>query len=148
MAFPNLGPFNNIVEDFTKSLNNIFGGGNSQGAGKLSLAIDLVKDSDSKELDPTLWTGNTNRKGEKRLRYGFQIVDLSNVGASFNFTSASSSNTQRYYLDIPPQAISQKEVFATNISATRRGVMVESEGVVFKDIVIAGTTGVFPGCIS
>lgn len=145
MAFPNLGPFNNIVEDFTKSLNNIFGGGASQGAGKLSLAKSLVKDSDSNELDETKWTGNTNRKGVNKLRYGFQVVDLSNIGASFNFSNASGSNLERYYLDIPPQAISQKEVFATNISATRRGVMVESEGIVFKDIVIAGTTGVFPG---
>lgn len=50
-----------------------------------------------------------------------------------------------YYLDIPPRTIQQKEVFANNISATRRGIIVETEGVVFKDIVITGTTGVFPG---
>lgn len=145
MAFPNLGPFNNIVEDFKKSLNNIFGGSPSQGTGKLALAKTLVKDSDSQELDPSLWTGNTNRKGGNDLRYGFQIVDLSNLSSSFNFSTVAGSNTERYYLQIPPQAISQKEIFATQISATRRGVMVESEGVVFKDIVIAGTTGVFPG---
>lgn len=150
MAFPNLGPFNNIVEDFTKSLNNIFGGGASQGAGKLSLATQLVNpegdlSADTAAFDPTLWSGNTNRKGEKRLRYGFKIIDINDFGTDLGLGSRSRSTTATYYLDIPPQAISQKEVFATNISATRRGVMVESEGVVFKDIVIAGTTGVFPG---
>lgn len=150
MAFPNLGPFNNIVEDFTKSLNNIFGGGQSQGGSKLALATQLVNpegelSADTAAFDPTLWSGNTNRKGDKRLRYGFKIIDINDFGTDLGLGSRSRSTTATYYLDIPPQAISQKEVFATNISATRRGVMVESEGVVFKDIVIAGTTGVFPG---
>ena len=42
------------------------------------------------------------------------------------------------------KSIQQKEIFANNITATRKGVIVESEGVVFKDIIIKGTTGVFP----
>ncbi len=50
-----------------------------------------------------------------------------------------------FYLDIPPQSIQQKEVFANQISATRKGVIVESEGVVFRDIIIQGTTGIMPG---
>lgn len=154
MAFPSLGPFNSIVEDFTKSLNNIFGLGTTGGSGKLGLAGDLVRPegsgdsgltADTADFDPTRWTGNTNRKGEKRLRYGFKIIDLKDFGTNLGLGSSSKSTVATYYLDIPPQAISQKEVFATNITATRRGVVVESEGVVFKDIVIAGTTGVFPG---
>jgi len=59
--------------------------------------------------------------------------------------SVDSGTITPYYLDIPPQAISQKEVFSTNIQATRKGIIVESEGVIFKDIVIQGTTGIFPG---
>lgn len=59
--------------------------------------------------------------------------------------NANPNNVEIYYLDIPPRTIQQKEVFANNISATRRGIIVETEGVVFKDIVITGTTGVFPG---
>jgi nucleoid-associated protein YgaU len=154
MAFPSLGPFNSIVEDFTKSLNNIFGLGTTGGSGKLGLAGDLVRPegsgdtgltADTADFDPTRWTGNTNRKGEKRLRYGFKIIDLKDFGTNLGLGSSSQSTVATYYLDIPPQAITQKEVFATNITATRRGVVVESEGVVFKDIVIAGTTGVFPG---
>jgi len=54
-------------------------------------------------------------------------------------------NQDTFFLDIPPQSIQQKEIFANNITATRKGVIVESEGVVFKDIIIQGTTGVFPG---
>lgn len=150
MAFPSLGPFNSIVEDFTKSLNNIFGLGTSGGSGKLSLATTLVRPeedltADTADFDPTRWTGNTNRKGDKRLRYGFKIIDIRDFGTDLGLGSRSKSTVATYYLDIPPQAISQKEIFATNITATRRGVVVESEGVVFKDIVIAGTTGVFPG---
>lgn len=150
MAFPSLGPFNNIVEDFKKSLNSIFGLGTSQGGSKLSVATRLINPegdltADTAAFDPTLWTGNTNRKGDKRLRYGFKMIDLKDFGSNLGLGSKSQTTTQTYYLDIPPQAISQKEIFATNITATRRGVNIESEGVVFKDIVISGTTGVFPG---
>lgn len=150
MAFPSLGPLNQIVENFTKSLNDIFGGGQSQGTGKMAIATQLVNpegtlSADTGSFNPNLWTGNTNRKGDKRLRYGFKILDISQFGTDLQLGANSKSTSQTYYLDIPPQAISQKEVFATNVTATRRGVVVESEGVVFKDIVIAGTTGVFPG---
>ena len=146
MAFPSLGPFNNIIEDFTKSLNNIFGLGPAGGSGKLSLATQIINEnSDQSNFDATRWTGNTDRKGDKRLRYGFKVIDINQFGSKLTLGSQSKSDTTTYYLDIPPQAISQKEVFATNVTATRRGVVVESEGVVFKDIVIAGTTGVYPG---
>ena len=150
MAFPNLGPFNKIVDDFTKSLNNIFGLGGPGRGNKLSVVQSLVEPNDGlsadhSDFDKTRWTGNTNRKGAARLRYGFRVVNIKTIGQSLQFFSGDSSTSDVYYLDIPPQAITQKELFATNISATRRGVIVESEGVVFKDIIIAGTTGVFPG---
>jgi hypothetical protein len=150
MAFPSLGPFNNIVEDFKKSLNNIFGLGTSGGSGKLSMASQIIRPegdltADTSDFDPNRWTGNTTRKGDKRLRYGFKMIDLKDFGTNLGLGSKSQTTTSTYYLDIPPQAISQKEIFATNITATRRGLVVESEGVVFKDIVIAGTTGVYPG---
>jgi nucleoid-associated protein YgaU len=140
MAFPQFGPFGKIVEDFTKSLNDIFGRANPGGSGKAALV------NRSKYLpgfDATKWTGNNNRTGEQRLRYGFRKISLSQLNGAVNGGSLSGAPT--YYLDIPPQAITQKENFATNIQATRRGVIVESEGIVFKDIIIQGTTGVFPG---
>lgn len=140
MAFPQLGPFGKIVEDFSKSLNDIFGRANPGGSGKVAL-VDSAKYLPG--FDVTKWTGNNNRTGDQRLRYGFRKISLTQLNGAV--TGGSLAGAPTYYLDIPPQAISQKENFATNIQATRRGVIVESEGIVFKDIVIQGTTGVFPG---
>jgi len=141
------GPFNQIVETFNKSLNAIFGlTGDKKSAGKLQTISDLMK-SDGvghQHFVSENWTGNTDRKSNK-LRYGFTTVNVSNISKGLNFSSDNKGQPDTYYLDIPPQAISQKELFATNITASRRGVVVESEGVIFKDLVIAGTTGVYPG---
>lgn len=142
MAITGLGPFNNIVEDFKNSLNSIFGQSEAFDLTGVGSIIDSSKQHFGK-FKPENWTGNTNRKGTSKLRYGFTIVNIGDLGAKDFKVADSLSKT--YYLDIPPQAISQKENFATNISATRRGVVVESEGVIFKDIIISGTTGVFPG---
>lgn len=142
MPITGLGPFNNIIEDFKNSLNSIFGQSEAFDLTGVGSIVDSSKEHFGK-FKPENWTGNTNRKGSARLRYGFTIVDIGNLGAKEFKIDDSLSKT--YYLDIPPQAITQKENFATNISATRRGVVVESEGVIFKDIVISGTTGVFPG---
>jgi nucleoid-associated protein YgaU len=142
MAFPQLGPFGRIVEDFTKSLNDIFGRANPGGSGKVAL---VNKDKYLPGFDATKWTGNNTRSGEQRLRYGFRKVSLTQLNSAVSGGPGSLLGAPTYYLDIPPQAISQKENFATNIQATRRGVIVETEGIVFKDIVIQGTTGVFPG---
>ena len=148
MAFPSLGPFGNIVEDFTKSLQNIFGTSTTE-ASKLTYLKELVvsKGTGHSTFVPENWTGNTNRIGAK-LRYGFSVINIDQIGSNGLKTFDGLQNgdlLKTYYLDIPPQAISQKEIFATNITATRRGIVVESEGVVFKDIIISGTTGVFPG---
>jgi nucleoid-associated protein YgaU len=150
--FPSIsgfGPADQLVNNFSNSLNNIFGLTPPGGSSKLSVIQQLVApeanaSADHSSFNPLNWTGNTSRVSNK-LRYGFQMIELDAFKNGLDFSIGSTTNDIRYYLDIPPQAISQKEVFATNISATRRGVVVESEGVVFKDIVIAGTTGVFPG---
>jgi nucleoid-associated protein YgaU len=149
MAFPQLGPFGKIVEDFKKSLQNIFGTSEgSKASSKLTAARNLLK-SIGQPLESSNWTGNTNRQGGKKLRYGFRVVELNVLANGKLAIGSANSNSlnlsKEYYLDIPPQAITQKENFATNIQATRRGVIVETEGVVFKDIVIQGTTGVYPG---
>ena len=153
MAFPRLGPFGKIVEDFSNSIQNIFGKfqGPTEGPTKIGQAEALLK-SIGQEFEPSNWTGNTNRSGIRTLKYGFRTIELANLSGSPTLglgslirTASTLNLSDTYYLDIPPQAITQKENFATNIQATRRGVIVESEGVIFKDIVIQGTTGVFPG---
>lgn len=46
------------------------------------------------------------------------------------------------HFDIPPQAIAVNVPFAINVTATNRGVLEEHNGVVFRNISIAGVTGI------
>ena len=139
MAF-GIGNLNQIVADFSETLSQIFGGGQGgQRAPKGGVVRPEV--GGIARFDSARWTGNA--KVPNQVRYGFATL----TGSIINSSAVISPTTgpTSYYLDIPPQSITQKEVFATNIQATRKGIIVESEGVVFKDIVIQGTTGVFPG---
>jgi hypothetical protein len=141
-----LGPFQKIVDDFSSSVKQIFGLGSTKANAKGELAKNDGKDValfDSKlggaqGYQKSNWIGNAG-SNKNKVRYGFAILNAAKI------VGKSLPKGNVYYLDIPPQAISQKEIFATNISATRKGVIVESEGVVFKDIVIQGTTGIMPG---
>jgi hypothetical protein len=139
-----VGNLGNIVQDFKDSISGIFGGGGSSGANSATKGGDELfgaKIGGSVQLQQEKWIGNAG--GDKRfVKYGFATMNLQQVqGASPSGTTM----TSVYYLDIAPQSIQQKEVFANNIQATRKGVIVETEGVVFRDIVISGTTGIFPG---
>jgi hypothetical protein len=100
----------------------------------------LVEYNGSLEYTPEKWMGNT--RTPNTVQYGFLIV--TGVQAQ-NGVQDGSDVLDQFFLQIPPQAFNQKEIFANNIQATRKGVIVETEGVVFKDIVLKGTTGVFPG---
>lgn len=151
MAF-GIGNIGNIIEDFKQSVAQIFGGGSNSGPnvkdkGGGDAKLFGAKIGGSVTLEAQKWVGNAG--GDKRLvRYGFATMTLSQVqkGSQAGAPSdATNLTTSTYFLDIPPQSIQQKEIFANNIQATRKGVIVETEGVVFRDIVIAGTTGVFPG---
>ena len=145
MAF-GIGNLGQIVEDFKENLNQIFGGAGSSNVPKTQRVSDLFRSEfgGANKFDAKNWLGNAKAVTAKsaKLRYGFALVNASDINRS---KLLSESDPLIYYLDIPPQSIVQKENFATNISATRKGIIVESEGVVFKDITIKGTTGVFPG---
>lgn len=141
-----IGNLGQIVADFKESLSQIFGGGTAS-VPKTQRVSDYFRPEfgGANKFDSKNWIGNTKAVTSKsvKLRYGFSLVSSSDINRGK--LSISESDPLTYYLDIPPQQITQRENFATNISATRRGIIVESEGVVFKDIVIKGTTGVFPG---
>ena len=140
MAFDILEEISNtkIVQDFKESLNQILG------LGQIARGPATVLDptiGGPFDLKPENWVGNAvNGVGtrNRQFRYGFASMSESDIQSGNKVVPI-------FYLQIPPQAIMQKELFANNITATRRGVIVESEGVVFKDIIIQGTTGVFPG---
>ncbi len=143
MAF-GIGNLGKIVEDFKESLNQIFG---SSGNSSSKSAKNLYRPEygGATELRKENWLGNTQMTSKKpaTLRYGFAIFDAGRLQVQNQKFDENSQEV--YYLDIPPQAITQRELFSTNITSTRKGIIVESEGVVFKDIIISGTTGVFPG---
>ena len=143
MAF-GIGNLGNIVQDFTESLNQIFGGATNSGNAKGGDGLFNPAYGGSPTFSPEKWVGNT--RGLK-VRYGFTLMNLNEVRSNSSPGKRPSSliDNTAYYLDIPPQSIRQKEIFATNITATRKGIIVETEGVVFKDIVLQGTTGIFPG---
>lgn len=146
MAF-GIGNLGQIVEDFKENLNQIFGGAGSTNVPKTQRVSDYFKPEfgGANKFDSKNWLGNTKAVTSKaqKLRYGFAIVNASDINKGKLIFSESDPFV--YYLDIAPQQITQKENFATNISATRKGIIVESEGIVFKDITLRGTTGVFPG---
>lgn len=144
MAF-GIGNLGQIVSDFKESLNQIFGLGSGSNASKMvRLNLDNPQYAGINYFDPSRFVGNT--QVPNKFRYGFVILDSREVRlGQKGHLQLSSEDTATYFLDIPPQSITQKENFATNIQATRKGIIVESEGVVFRDIVIQGTTGVFPG---
>lgn len=139
-----IGQLGNIVQDFTDTLNEIFGGSTNSGGEKGGSGLFNSAYGGSPVFNPSKWVGNS--QGQK-VRYGFTLMNLDEVKSHSDPAKKPSTLIDKtaYYLDIPPQSIKQKEIFATNITATRKGIIVESEGVVFKDIVIQGTTGVFPG---
>lgn len=132
-----IGQFGNIVDDFSNSLNSLLGNSTGQVAAFKGSDSDLfnTKVGGTIKLERNKWIGNAGTN-KKKVKYGFATLTLDQVkGGGFE---------EIYYLDIAPQSIQQKEVFANNIQATRKGVIVETEGVVFRDITIQGTTGIFP----
>lgn len=146
MAF-GIGNLGQIVADFTESLNQIFGGGSKSNKTSVVSKLASQKVGGISNYDASKWTGNARIPNS--VRYGFAIFNsrLINSGAAIPKETTlfeGPTGASAYYLDIPPQSITQKENFATNIQATRKGIIVETEGVVFKDIIIQGTTGVFP----
>jgi len=138
-----IGNLKQIASDFGESLNQIFGSGGSKTPFPKGGVALYKPEYGGLPSIPKIqnWTGNTQKPNT--VRYGFAIFSGDQVTGGG--IAAAETNSDTYYLDIPPQAITQKEIFATNIAATRKGIIVETEGVIFKDIMIQGTTGVFPG---
>lgn len=133
-----VGNIGNIIQDFKDSLNTILGGSNTAVVSNKGVesALFNAKVGGTSKLDRKKWIGNAG-SDKNNVRYGFATLSLTQIQQNVK--------GEIYYLDMPPQSIQQKEIFANNIQATRKGVIVETEGVVFRDIIISGTTGIFPG---
>ena len=64
-----------------------------------------------------------------------------NPGYLFEMDGA---NYKKYRLQLNPQSIKQSEPFSIKIIPTQSGIVTENEGFVLKDLVISGTTGIYP----
>src|SRR5690606_5972084 len=110
-----IGNLGNIIDDFTESLNQIFGGStnstgdkgqNPRGAAGISLFNPELQGTSP--FFSERWAGNAVKPNS--VRYGFAIVTLDEIKSDYK-----TDVKDVFYLDIAPQSISQKEIFATNI---------------------------------
>ncbi|RLA24865.1 MAG: hypothetical protein DRQ62_04170 [Gammaproteobacteria bacterium] len=90
------------------------------------MALKFTQDhKDENKIVP----GNFN----KSFPYRFRVLDKNSNDAD-----------SEHILQINPQELTQDETFSIQIRPTQKGVLVEHQGSVLKDLVIAGTTGFAP----
>lgn len=123
-----------IVKDIGGILDtasNLFGGG-----GKSKYPARVGQTSVNNITNLPLF----NDKNWKSSRdYAFQVYEVDD-----NNNLKDAGSWKEYRLQINPQDLQQDEIFAIEVTPTFRGVMVEHQGSVLKDITISGTTGVSP----
>ena len=95
--------------------------------------------------------GNSLKNWNKQLPYSFSIREAGPTGIVGDFAPTTGSVGKFspgidliVRLRIPPQNISVSSAFATSVIATNSGVLEEHNGLVFRNIVIRGTTGLAP----
>lgn len=102
---------------------------------------DLTRKIQS-EIKSDRWNG-VGKNGV--FRYSFSVAKAASDGTTLpTKATVPGFNDTTFFLRIPPQNITISTQFATNVSATNRGILEEHNGVVFRLINISGTTGVFP----
>lgn len=72
------------------------------------------------------------------------LTDPLGASATINNTTGSPAGWDAFNLQINPESLTQDENFAINVSATQSGTVAEHNGIIFRDLVISGTTGVHP----
>lgn len=106
----------------------------------------------------TSYEGVTNRiipgNWKLSLPYSFRVNGVSSsllgakspVSGLFNVLGQPGGGGlfDEFFLPVNPQGITQDENFSITVTPTQRGLIAEHNGVVFKDLVIAGTTGQRP----
>lgn len=101
------------------------------------------------------YPGKTNRiipgNWKLSLPYSFRVEGVSSqskggkspLSGLYNVIGSPSGGGMfdEFFLPIAPQQLTQEEVFSINITPTQRGMVIEHNGVVFKELVISGNTG-------
>lgn len=131
MAFGNIiSDIKGIVGEFT----NLFG----KAAPKKY--PEEIGSSNIKAQEVTNFITSYENKDWKSSRgYAFQVYRVQPNG-----TKEDAPGWLEFRLQINPQEMTQDEIFAIEVTPTFRGVLVEHQGTILKDITISGTTGVSP----
>lgn len=124
-----MNPFDNIVDSVNGAAGSV---GSLFGSGKIvaypkdwsGQVINEVKEDDS-------WKTS---KG-----YSFQVLERDS-----DDSLDVSDDWGEFRLQINPQEKTQDEIFAVEISPTFKGVLVEHQGILLREITISGTTGISP----
>lgn len=111
-------------------------------------AFDSVFGAESSKAYPSGFEYITNQANytngswkDSSLKYAFDVVRVfKQTGNSDGFYPG----WLPFFLQINPQNLNQDEIFAIKVTPTFRGVIVEHQGSVLKDIQISGTTGISP----
>lgn len=124
MAFNTAGLVKNITES-ASFFGAIFGGKNS---GK--------KNQTAIEEDNPVLAQIERGNWIKTLPYSFRVINIKNNSAAEKFSD--------FILPINPSEITQDENFAITIKPTQGGTVVQHSGNKYKELIIAGTTGLHP----
>ena len=81
---------------------------------------------------------------DKNYRYYFAIGKANPDDGSVQTVPSTKDLKNTFELFLNPSSISISLPFATSLRATNRGVQEESNGIVFRNIQISGTTGILP----
>lgn len=121
--------FSNIIKSIKDNVNNALASlGNTNGA--------VGKWDSGKFGSYTNTPSYTNGDWKASKGYAFKVINIKNNQEADKF--------KEFELQINPQELQQDEVFAIQVTPTLRGVLVEHQGVLIKDITISGTTGISP----
>lgn len=83
-------------------------------------------------------------KSNQAVGGGVGIVTRQTAGQDYILEQFSTGTSWEYRFPITPQSISITDQFAINTIPTMRGIVEEHNGVKFKMITVAGTTGIWP----
>lgn len=89
-----------------------------------------------RELDDKLIQEVQSKNWNKSLAYSFFVKEKAGGKLAPGFAE--------FKLQLNPQNIQQDEAFAINITPTQDAIISEHNGIVFRDLVINGTTGINP----
>jgi len=117
------------------------------GIGEIIKQVQNVVDFFTGEKDPRpypkirLITNDVKAENwNKSFPYSFRVVDDND---NFN-PKAVASGYREFKLHINPSDLQQDEQFSVAITPTQDGIIVEHNGIIFKNLTISGTTGLHP----